>query len=186
MLSTTCKFCGLDRKYKNLAFTPTLEAVCMSPVKCNTLHPNSLDNIRRRGNVEEFYTYEQAMEVAYERTEQTYKQSVSNHSRRLRNINVDTLLTRAVSFRVANEMQADYIAYIMGKLSINKLSQAMQYFINTCMDRDAPFIAEYTARQTQSHTFVRPAEKAPPQTIAKPKLAQQVKPIEEDEEVFEI
>lgn len=188
MLSTTCKFCGLDRKFKNLMYTPTLEAVCISPVKCNNLHPNSLDNIRKRGTVEEFYTYEEALQLAYERTEQTYKHSVSSHSRRLRSINVDTLLQKAISFRVANDMQAEYIAYVMGKLSINKLSQAMHHFINLCMDKDAGFIAEYTARQSLVQYVARPkVEPETPtqkQTVRIP-LPPQTSP-EDDEEVFEI
>jgi hypothetical protein len=185
MLSTTCKFCGLDRKYKNLAYTSTLDAVCVSPVKCNGLHPNSLDSIRKRGTVEEFYTYEQAMELAYERTEQAYRNSASNHSRRLRNINTETILQRAISFRVANEMQAEYIAYTMGKLSINKLSQAIQYFINVCMDKDLAFLAEYSGMKSQQHVFVKPV---PTQTIPKPMPTQTQTPAyePEDEEVFEI
>ena len=187
MLSTTCKFCGVDRKYKNLAFTSTLDAVCISPVKCNTLHPNTLDNIRRRGNVEEFYTYEQAMQIALERTEQTYRNSASNHSRRLRSINTETILQRAISFRVSNEMQAEYIAYTMGKLSINKLSQAIQHFINTCMDKDVAFLAEYSSIKSQPHVFVKPV---PTQTISAskpvPAPAQMPAYEPEDEEVFEL
>ena len=182
MLSTTCKFCGLDRKYKNLLFTNALEAVCVSPIKCNALHPNSLDNIRRRGTVEEFYTYEEAMQAAYDRTEQTYKHSASNHSRRLRSINTETILNKAISFRVANEMQADYIAYTMGKLSINKLSQAIHYFINAVMDKDAAFLAQHSVKP-----FIQPMVKQQPQPQEQPQPQPKTQPQkDEDEDVFEI
>jgi len=188
MLSTTCRYCGTDRKFKNLVFNSALEAACSSPMKCSTVHPNSLDNIRRRGTVEEFYTYEEAMQIAHERTEQTYRHSVSSHSRRLRSINIDSLLNKAISFRVANEMQADYIAYLMGKLSINKLSQVMHYLINSHLDKDTGFIAEYTARQTIAQYAER---NAPTQKRTAPQAVAPVQPVApqptfNDEDVFEI
>lgn len=176
MLTTTCVICGMTRKYKNLLYDNQLGAYCASPYQCTANHPNSIANIKKRGTLMEFYTPEEAESISQQKTDAIYKASAHQYNRRTRDVDTERL-TQTLSFRVRTAQQADYLAHLMAREGINKVSQAVHYLINFAIERDPSFNSKAIVAAISPY---KPIDKKNKVSIEKPK------PPTPDDEVFTI
>lgn len=164
MLSTTCSICNARRKFKTLLFDQNLNPYCLNPYQCLSDHPNSLKNTRQRGTMENLLTYEEASLIEKERAIETYEDTAAIfHSKKI-DVNIHRLMTGTLGFRAANEAQAKYICYIMGKLNTGKTSAAIQYLVAKAMEDDAGFVAQQI--NAKNRQYREPKETITPQTTS--------------------
>lgn len=183
MLKPECSICGARRKFKSLVFDQSLAAYCHSPMLCTKNHPNSSINKQNRGSYLDLMSYEEALHLQKSRTEYTYEETAHTFGKRVRNVNMHKLVTGAVSFRVASEAHVDYISYMLAKLGTNKITDVLHHIMNTAIERDSAFLAQYTQKRgSYTHTPVPsyPIEETPRERI------QQIpsRPVDPDEGVF--
>lgn len=183
MLQSYCECCGKDRKYKNLEFDEQLKGYCINPAMCNEMHPNALRNIKARGNVKEMLDFDQAKAILDERMVATYQDVSRNNFQRNRNMRTDQL-SQAISFRLKNDIQAQFISYIMGQQGISKPTNAMHYIINKLLEADTGFQAQFMARQSNVASIHVPNTHIEPPAPAR-KVEKEIKATNV-EEIFEV
>ena len=185
MLQTQCSVCEKSRKYKTLVFDEALNAYCLNAHECSDRHPNTIQSIKSRGFVMEFYNYEEALNIQQQKSKAMYEEGATSAHRHIRNVDVDRMLD-TLSFRVKTQIQAEYLAYLMGKEGIRKISPLMQYLIDEAIERDLEFKSKLTAH---SYTSYKPSEPVPtptPKPIPKPVAKPIPSPTIQNEDVFTI
>lgn len=140
--------------------------------------------IKDRGGYLEMHSYTDATELQKQRFEYAYEESAHLNNKRIRNISMHSLAKGSISFRVASDIQAEYIAHVLAKIGSNKIGEAIQHCLQSCIEQDTAFLGTRTAyREAYAHTPLKIAEE-----IDKPReeRASQPKAIyrEEDEGVF--
>lgn len=168
MLKTTCTICGMRRKYKTLAFDNELNAYCSSPAMCSSNHPNSVQNCKQRGSYLNLLDSEQAQKEQLNYYQHSYEQMARSKNKRVRDVSMQALITGTISFRIANEDQAQYLAFMLAKLGTNKITDVIQQLLNDGMSSDMDFknrfIAQYRGENlTQSAPLPEPKPKQTPQ-----------------------
>ncbi len=139
MLKTTCKICGLRRKYKTLAYDNELNAYCASPFMCSSNHPNSQNNCASRGTYLNLLPYDEAQKLMVQYYEQTYESAARSKNKRVRDVSMQSLVTGTISFRLTGEEQAEYLAYTLAKIGSNKITDAIQAILQEAIENDYDF-----------------------------------------------
>jgi hypothetical protein len=147
MLSSECAVCGHRRNFKNLCYDNQLNAYCGNPKACGKHHPNSLFNCQKRGTFLELMDYDEARQYNLERHGATYRAIAATSGNPPARVSMARLSTGSVSFRIKNERQSDYIAYIIAKSGARDISSAILHILDDAMERDAQFLAHFSGKK---------------------------------------
>ena len=186
MLSTECCVCGHRRKFRNLMYDQNLRAYCALSTQCTKNHPNSPRNVSQRGALIDLIDHQDAKQIAVERNDMKYEQSARDAGNTVRDVNINRLVTGNISFRLKTDLQAEYIAYMMGKSGSKHLTVVMLDILDEAIRQDLSFLAVHGGRVAVEQEIRNPAVPVKPAPKIEPRKAPNLytRTVEEDEGEF--
>lgn len=128
-LGKTCKACGSPRKQSNIGYHPdTFEAYCVNPWICNTEHPNSPENLIKRGKELQLLTFEEAEEAFG-------SWLLMNHPDKDKAEKIRRLVTHPTTVRVGSPENAEFLVNLVDELGLQSISDAMRFCVQNTREQ---------------------------------------------------
>jgi hypothetical protein len=101
--------------------------------------------------------HEEARHYNLERHGATYRAIAETSGNPPARVSMARLSSGSVSFRLKNERQSDYIAYIIAKSGARDISSAILNILDAAMEKDTQFLAHFSGKKMAEAHIPTPA-----------------------------